>query len=62
MTWKGVDLPEGWTSSSQVTHEADRVVLTALTRNEKGEVLRDVRSTSKRLAETGASAQPAKPK
>ncbi len=62
MTWKGVDLPDGWTTTSTVTLDRDRIVFAALAKNEKGEVLRDVSSTSKRniAVERGSSSEPAK--
>jgi hypothetical protein len=49
-------------STAVIWYDRGRIVFTALAKNEKGEVLRDVSSTSKRntAVERGSSSEPAK--
>jgi hypothetical protein len=48
LTTKGLNLPAGWTALGKMTIEKDRLVQSVLVKNEKGEVVRDVTSTSER--------------
>jgi hypothetical protein len=45
---KGLNLPAGWTAVGKITLQKDRLVQSVLVKNDKGEVVRDVISTSER--------------
>jgi hypothetical protein len=48
LTMKGLNLPAGWTAVGKITLQKDRLVQSVLVKNDKGEVVRDVISTSDR--------------